>query len=65
MHGTPINIQVERGHGRTTWELDNLGNCLSNSLVTVEGLKLLTYNPWCGSDQLSKIPSIGQPCSKT
>ena len=47
---------------KTTCELDNLGNCLSNSLVTVEGLELLTNDPWCGSDQLSKIPSIGHQC---
>ena len=31
---------------------------LSYSLVTVEGLKLLTNNPWCSSVQLSKIPSV-------
>ena len=37
MHGTPINICVQRGHGRTTWDLDNLRNCLSYSLVTVKG----------------------------
>ena len=49
MQCTPINIFIQRGHVRTTWELDNLGNCLSNSLVTVQGLKLLTNNPWCHS----------------
>ena len=64
MNGTPINIVVQRGHGRTTWELDNLGNCLSDPLVTAEGLKLLTNNPWCGSDQLSNILSIGHPCTR-
>ena len=40
MHGTPINICIERGHGRTTWVLDN--GKLSYSLVTDEGLKLFT-----------------------
>ena len=43
VHGTTINICVQRGHGRTTWEVDNLGNCLSNSFVTIEGLKLLSF----------------------
>ena len=33
--GTPINIFVQRGHGKNTWELGNLGNSLSNSIVTV------------------------------
>ena len=61
MQGTPINIFVQMGHGKNTWELGNLGNSLSNSLVTV---KLLTNNPWYGSDQLSKIASIGIPCRK-
>ena len=61
MKGTRINIFVQRGHGKNTWLLGNLGNSLSNSLVTVLGLKLLTNNPWCGSDQLSKIPCIGNP----
>ena len=55
---------VQRGHIKSTWELGNFRNSLSNSLVTVQGLKLLTNNPWCGSDQLSKIPSIGNPCRK-
>ena len=64
MQGTPINIFVQRGHGKNTWELDNLVYSLSNSLVTVKGVKLLTNYPWCGSDQLSKIPSIGNPCRK-
>ena len=64
MQGTSINSFVQRGHGKNTWEFGNLGNSLSNSLVTVKGLKLLTNNPWCGSDQLSKIPSIGNPCRK-
>ena len=26
---------VQRGHGKSTWELGNLGNSLSNSHVTV------------------------------
>ena len=26
---TPINIFVQRGHGRTSWESDNLGICRS------------------------------------
>ena len=28
------------------------------------GVKLLINNPWCGSDQLSKISSTGNPCRK-
>ena len=64
MQGTLINIFVQRGQGKNTWELGSLGNSMSNSLVTVYGLTLLTNNPWCGSDQLPKIPSIGNSCRK-
>ena len=35
MQGTQINIFVQRGHDKNTWKLGNLGNSLSNSLVTV------------------------------
>ena len=64
MQGTRINIFVQRGHGKNTWELGNLGNSLSKSLVTVLGVKTVDYNPWYGSDQLSKIASIGNSCRK-
>ena len=64
MLGTPINIFVQRGHGKNTWELGNSVYSLSNSLLTVKGVKLVTYYPWWGSDQLSKIPSIGNPRRK-
>ena len=35
MQGTQINIFVQKGHSKNTWEFGNLGNSLSNSLVTV------------------------------
>ena len=35
MQGTPINIFVQRGYGKNTWELGNLGKSLSNFRVTV------------------------------
>ena len=64
MQRTPINIFVQRGHDKNTWELGNLGNSLSNSLVTVKGVKLLTNNPWCDSDQLSKSLVLGTHVEK-
>ena len=61
MQGTPINNCPKGASGKNIWEMGNLGNSLSNSLVTVYVLKLLIDNPCCGSDQLSKNPSIGKP----
>ena len=64
MQGTLINIFVQRGHGKNTLEMGQFGKKPVYFPCDCLWIKLLTNNPWCGSDQLSKILSIRNPYGK-